>query len=908
MANPITWKNINAPDFTGVARIQEAAGARFDKAFEAAGAGLDQFNTHTANVQQNNDAIFRDKLLQAAQTPEELQSMIASGGVDALKSRFAGGLTQGKFANELLDNQLLPDQQALFKTQVDQLTAAKDLQGLNALRGTELFQKDAVNNTQNFNSTRNSIISGNVVNKGVEDFRSRGEAAIKEKQYQNKFETQYGTTLAAINNGTEKDPVKLEAAAEYLDQRNQRIGQTPSHREYMDQITQQYIDAGVEPGIAKQQADADYTAILNEQAIPASMKQAKAAEYKVETDLVPNNDLAQEVFNPQSYGGFTELLTAEQIDKMPNHMRDSLITVDGWAQQGFVPVGGIGNDTPIPMNKRVANSLYMLMNSTESGLGDFFMPGTRNAQEMMEIFMDRGGITPKQLKEVARAQKRKAEIDGKYLRENTPTANLGADLGSNNLRAAAQQIFAQQDENGRIQKDAAITQGKIQEDTKNVAEFSDNELKALSELRNEQVLDPTTGGTAGGEKTDEAVAANDILDARYRLSRLERKEPDNDKKRKAIQADLKAAEEALSTVRVARAKRAEEEAAGIPESITDLTGKERKIAEEEEALRREAERTGQTVESVTTPPVTPPTNQPAGLTALQQAVEQQSTPDNTLPITQAAGQPPVTQPPVQQTAANTTVPAGVQSLQQAVQPTVPAQTPTAPTTLTGPETVAATTQAAPLPAQAERLSAAAAEAAGTAAPTEIAPTSTPIEQEAALSRSGVDISTLGSRQSTFLKPIIGAIQKSAQRLGASPVPIMAMAALESGWNGNSKTLFGVKRYKDGQDTVTSDTSEFRNGKMVKEKAEFVKYRNNDEAIAGFADFLQENPRYKSALASASDPEQFIKELHLAGYATDPDYSYKVINIMRGMQGKPKLTAQDKIAMRIERNTAGEIIT
>jgi flagellum-specific peptidoglycan hydrolase FlgJ len=39
------------------------------------------------------------------------------------------------------------------------------------------------------------------------------------------------------------------------------------------------------------------------------------------------------------------------------------------------------------------------------------------------------------------------------------------------------------------------------------------------------------------------------------------------------------------------------------------------------------------------------------------------------------------------------------------------------------------------------------------------------------------------------------------------------------------------------------------------------------------------PRYATAMQYVHNPRQFIREVHRAGYATDPDYATKVIDIM-----------------------------
>jgi len=45
------------------------------------------------------------------------------------------------------------------------------------------------------------------------------------------------------------------------------------------------------------------------------------------------------------------------------------------------------------------------------------------------------------------------------------------------------------------------------------------------------------------------------------------------------------------------------------------------------------------------------------------------------------------------------------------------------------------------------------------------------------------------------------------------------------------------------------------------------------------DFLQSNPRYRGALARAGDAEGYLRGLQSAGYATDPAYADKILDIL-----------------------------
>lgn len=54
------------------------------------------------------------------------------------------------------------------------------------------------------------------------------------------------------------------------------------------------------------------------------------------------------------------------------------------------------------------------------------------------------------------------------------------------------------------------------------------------------------------------------------------------------------------------------------------------------------------------------------------------------------------------------------------------------------------------------------------------------------------------------------------------------------------------------------------------------YKNNCESIRDFAKLIAENPRYKIAMDFNKNPEEMIKKIGEAGYATDPTWASKVI--------------------------------
>lgn len=124
---------------------------------------------------------------------------------------------------------------------------------------------------------------------------------------------------------------------------------------------------------------------------------------------------------------------------------------------------------------------------------------------------------------------------------------------------------------------------------------------------------------------------------------------------------------------------------------------------------------------------------------------------------------------------------------------------------------------------------------------------------------------------------------------------LAQAALETGWlahpmkdknNGkDSFNLFGIKADRSWSGpTVSVITHEYVNGTRVEVEAKFRAYKDYTGSMADRAMFLMRNQRYSRAMAQCKDPIAFAIELQRAGYATDPDYSEKLISIMTKYMG------------------------
>ena len=152
----------------------------------------------------------------------------------------------------------------------------------------------------------------------------------------------------------------------------------------------------------------------------------------------------------------------------------------------------------------------------------------------------------------------------------------------------------------------------------------------------------------------------------------------------------------------------------------------------------------------------------------------------------------------------------------------------------------------------------------------------------------------------FVRELMPAARQAAEALGTRPEAVLAVAALETGWGKHmprsaegttSNNLFGIKAHGWKGGVTRSSTLEFESGQFQRKVEPFRSYNSPQEAIADFADFLATQPRYKPALAQASDPEAFLRGLHKAGYATDPRYGDKLVAILNSAHLRaPELAA------------------
>jgi flagellar rod assembly protein/muramidase FlgJ len=137
--------------------------------------------------------------------------------------------------------------------------------------------------------------------------------------------------------------------------------------------------------------------------------------------------------------------------------------------------------------------------------------------------------------------------------------------------------------------------------------------------------------------------------------------------------------------------------------------------------------------------------------------------------------------------------------------------------------------------------------------------------------------------SAFIGMLAGAAQACQRKTGIPASITLAQAALESSWGSRApgNNLFGIKADKSWTGpTTTFATHEHLDGKDVAMPDTFRRYPSYADSMVDHAQFLLKNPRY-AACFKQTDGAGWARALQTAGYATDPDYAKKLIDIMRG---------------------------
>ncbi|GIH97815.1 sporangiospore maturation cell wall hydrolase GsmA [Planobispora siamensis] len=138
---------------------------------------------------------------------------------------------------------------------------------------------------------------------------------------------------------------------------------------------------------------------------------------------------------------------------------------------------------------------------------------------------------------------------------------------------------------------------------------------------------------------------------------------------------------------------------------------------------------------------------------------------------------------------------------------------------------------------------------------------------------------------------VGPSARLSQKETRVPASVtLAQAILESGWGRSDlavsdRNYFGIKCSSAGHGPYATGcrrhpTTECDSGGCHRTTALFRTYRSPADSFKDHGNFLASSSRYRTAFSHTADPDRFAREIAKAGYATDPAYPAKLIELMR----------------------------
>lgn len=165
---------------------------------------------------------------------------------------------------------------------------------------------------------------------------------------------------------------------------------------------------------------------------------------------------------------------------------------------------------------------------------------------------------------------------------------------------------------------------------------------------------------------------------------------------------------------------------------------------------------------------------------------------------------------------------------------------------------------------------------------------TPIANTQVAKTQDLQPSTSFSSPMEFLDKLLPTFTSALADSPINPLTALAQAALETGWgvhqmqqaDGKSAhNLFGIKASNWSGPTAQAQTMEFLQGRPIQQQQSFRAYDDWSQSVQDYAKLVGTSPRYTSAVEQAQNPAAYLQGLQDAGYATDPKYADKILDVL-----------------------------
>lgn len=139
----------------------------------------------------------------------------------------------------------------------------------------------------------------------------------------------------------------------------------------------------------------------------------------------------------------------------------------------------------------------------------------------------------------------------------------------------------------------------------------------------------------------------------------------------------------------------------------------------------------------------------------------------------------------------------------------------------------------------------------------------------------------------FIERLVPHAQELQDGYGVLPSIILGQAILESNWGKSTlaskyNNLFGIKAYGD-QKKVSLETKEFVNEEWITIQGDFKVYDSWEQSMDDHTQLFVQGVDWNTALyekvITATNYQEAAQALQDAGYATDPGYAQKIIQVI-----------------------------
>jgi len=156
-------------------------------------------------------------------------------------------------------------------------------------------------------------------------------------------------------------------------------------------------------------------------------------------------------------------------------------------------------------------------------------------------------------------------------------------------------------------------------------------------------------------------------------------------------------------------------------------------------------------------------------------------------------------------------------------------------------------------------------------------------EETERANNDAEISQTMSREE-FIQTLIPPAKEAQEKYGTRPSLLIAQAALESNWGASglsqeTNNYFGIKDSRDGEEYATREY----NSEWTTVDASFKRYDSLSESVADYANLLKNGTSWDEdfyqPVVTADHYTEAAQAVQEAGYATDPNYADKLIQII-----------------------------